>query len=133
MNRKMVFLVVLVIIALVALAEALFSNIGTLLNETSRLELGQRFGLDNPTYIGRLLILAALDVVAGVGTILVLLRRSVGRWIALIGFVAYGVYQIIAALTILTPDFQGPVIGAAVFYILIGLAVWWITPRFLAS
>ncbi len=133
MNRKTVFMIVLVIIVLVALAEALFSNIGTLLNEANRLELGQRFGLEDPTYIGRLLILAALDVIAGVGTILVLVRQSIGRWIALAGFVTYGIYQIIAALTILTPDFQGPVIGAAVFYILMGVIVWWIAPRYWAA
>lgn len=134
MKRRTIFIVVLAIIALMALAEALFSNVGTLLNESNRLQLGTQFGLSDSQYMTRLLILAGLDGVAGIGTLMVLggmLRANAswvrtGRWLALAGFLAYGVYQIVAALTILSADFKMPVIFAAIFYMVMGVIVYWI-------
>jgi hypothetical protein len=129
MNRKMVYTVIILGLLLMVLGEMLFSNLGTLLNEQARTDLATRFGLTQPAYTSRLLILAGLDLIAALGLVLVLRRMTLGGWVALVGFVGYAVYQIGAALTILPDDFRVPVLSAAVFYGLCGLLAYWIAPR----
>jgi hypothetical protein len=119
----------LVILLLVALAEMVFSNIGTMRDETASRDLARQFNLSEQQYASRLVTLAGLDLVAALGVLASLLGRwRLGRWIALLGFGGYGVYQIVAALTILPPNFQTPVSIAGALYLAFGVVAFVLAP-----
>jgi hypothetical protein len=73
--------------------------------------------------------LSLFDLIAGSGVVMLLIATlrqdqakliNPGRWLALIGYVGYGIYQIVAAFTVVDPTYRGVVL-AAVFYIGLGV------------
>ena len=134
MNSRIPRIIFFGLLTLVAFSELLFSNIGTLTgNMTS---VATMLGLTLEQERIRLLILIALDAIAGIGAVIAvigLLRRNgllaVGARICAIGFVAYGLYQLFAALTQLGAAVRGPVMGAGGTYLLVGIVAWFVGRR----
>jgi hypothetical protein len=118
------------ILALLLLAELFFSNLGSL----GRLEtVAAQLGLTPQAERSRLFILIVLDAVGGVGALLCVAalfgNRSlakVGLPLTVFGFVAYGLYQIVSALTQLAAQWRMPITIVGLIYIVIGLAAWWV-------
>jgi hypothetical protein len=116
------------LLALLMLAELFFSNIGSL----GRLEaVAAQLGLTPAAERTRLFILIILDAVGGIGAIIcvtaLLGNRSLARTglpLTVFGFVAYGLYQIVSALTQLAAQWRMPITIVGIVYILIGLAAW---------
>ena len=117
------------LLAIIAFSELIFSNLGTLNGDLAG--AASMLGLTLQQERTRLLILIALDAVAGVGALLAiasLLARSTltayGASLCATGFLAYGVYQVFAALTQLGETVRLPVILAGMLYALLGVAAW---------
>jgi hypothetical protein len=134
-RRNLIFTVLLVLLAVMVFAEAIFSNFGTLLNEQARTELQLAFGLTSEAYTLRLVLLATFDLVAGVGCVLgamgivrgMVTVRRVGGVVAFVGFGMYCAYQLAAVITYLPEAWDMPVAGAAVVYLLLGAGAWYMT------
>lgn len=127
-------LVLFVLLALIAFSELIFSNLGTLNGDIAG--VAQMLGLTLQQERTRLLILIALDAIAGVGAVLAvvgLLMRdrliAYGASLCAMGFFAYGVYQIFAALTQLGANVRVPVAVAGAMYLLLGVAAWLVGRR----
>lgn len=127
-------LVLFVLLALIAFSELIFSNLGTLNGDIAG--VAQMLGLTLQQERTRLLILIALDAIAGVGAVLAVVGLLMGnRLIAYgaslcaMGFFAYGVYQIFAALTQLGANVRVPVAVAGAMYLLLGVAAWLVGRR----
>lgn len=120
------------LIAITLFSELIFSNVGTLNGDLTG--TAQMLGLSVDAERQRLLILIMLDAVAGIGAVIALAGTVTGRlnllraggMLCAIGLVAYGLYQIIAALTQLGPALRVPVIVAGGLYMLIGMMAWMI-------
>lgn len=121
------------LIAITLFSEMLFSNLGTLNGDIAG--TAQMLGLSVDAERQRLLILIMLDAVAGVGAVIAIVGAVTGRLnlmrsggtLCAIGLVAYGLYQLIAALTQLGPDLRMPVMLAGGLYMLIGVMAWLIS------
>lgn len=131
-------LVLFVLLALIAFSELIFSNLGTLNGDIAG--VAQMLGLTLQQERTRLLILIALDAIAGVGAVLAvvgLLMRdrliAYGASLCAMGFFAYGVYQIFAALTQLGADVRVSVVVAGAMYLLLGVAAWLVGRRAVAA
>lgn len=127
-------LVLFVLLALIAFSELIFSNLGTLNGDI--VGVAQMLGLTLQQERTRLLILIALDAIAGVGAVLavvgLLMRNRLiayGASLCAMGFFAYGVYQIFAALTQLGANVRVPVAVAGAMYLLLGVAAWLVGRR----
>lgn len=127
-------LVLFVLLALIAFSELIFSNLGTLNGDIAG--VAQMLGLTLQQERTRLLILIALDAIAGVGAVLavvgLLMRNRLiayGASLCAMGFFAYGVYQIFAALTQLGANVRVPVAVAGAMYLLLGVAAWLVGRR----
>lgn len=118
------------VLALLMLAELFFSNVGSL----GRLgAVATQLGLTPEAERSRLFILIALDAMGGVGALLCVAalfgNRSlakVGLPLTMFGFIAYGLYQIVSALTQLAAQRRMPITIVGIVYAVIGLAVWWV-------
>jgi hypothetical protein len=123
-------LIFFAVLALLLLSELVFSNIGSL----GRLEaVAAQLGLSPSAERTRLFILIALDALGGIGALLCVVALLGNRSLARIGvplttfgFVAYGLYQIITALTQLAPQWQIPIVIVGLVYLLIGIAAWFV-------
>jgi hypothetical protein len=131
MGRKTIGrLIFFVVLALLLLSELFFSNLGSL----GRLEIiAAQLGLTPEAERSRLFILIVLDALGGVGALLcvaaLLSNRSlarVGLPLTVFGFVTYGIYQIISALTQLGAQWRVPIASVGLVYIAIGVAAWWL-------
>ncbi|MFC1465334.1 MAG: hypothetical protein ACFLMY_10850 [Candidatus Brachytrichaceae bacterium NZ_4S206] len=121
--------ILFILLALIAFSELIFSNLGTLNGDLAG--AAQMLGLTLAQERTRLLILIALDAIAGAGALLAiigLLARNnliaYGASLCAIGFLAYGVYQVFAALTQLSDSVRVAVIIAGAIYALLGVAAW---------
>lgn len=130
MQTRIGALILFILLALIAFGELIFSNLGTLNGDLAG--SAQMLGLTPAQERTRLFILVALDAIAGVGTLLTivgLLARNklivYGASLCAIGFLAYAIYQIFAALTQLSTAVRLPVIIAAMLYALLGFAAWY--------
>jgi hypothetical protein len=118
------------VLALLMIAELFFSNIGSL----GRLEaVAVQLGLTPQAERTRLFILILLDAVGGIGALLcvaaLLGNRSlakIGLPLTVFGFVLYGLYQIVSALTQLGAQWRMPISIVGLVYIAIGVAAWWL-------
>ncbi len=118
------------LLALLLLAELFFSNVGSL----GRLEtVAAQLGLTPQTERSRLFILIVLDAIGGVGALLcvaaLLGNRSlakIGLPLTVFGFVAYGLYQIVSALTQLAAQWRVPIAIVGIVYVVIGILAWWL-------
>jgi hypothetical protein len=123
-------LIFFVVVALLLLSELFFSNLGSL----GRLEtVATQLGLSPEAERSRLFILMVLDALGAVGALLCVaaLRgkrtlAKVGLPLTIFGFVAYGLYQMISALTQLAAQWRVPITVVGIVYLIIGLAVWWV-------
>ncbi|BCX05083.1 MAG: hypothetical protein KatS3mg053_3021 [Candidatus Roseilinea sp.] len=122
-------LILFILLALIAFSELIFSNLGTLNGDLAG--AAQMLGLTLAQERTRLLILIALDAIAGAGALLAivgLLARNnliaYGASLCAIGFLAYGIYQVFAALTQLSDAVRLPVLVAGTLYALLGVAAW---------
>ncbi|MCC7448572.1 MAG: hypothetical protein IT324_14225 [Anaerolineae bacterium] len=141
MNNPRLIVLLLAILAVLPFTELVFSNIGTLWDEGSRVRIAGEFGITDQEEIARLAILGILDAVASAGGILLLVSAlrpdrvnliPVGQWLVLGGYGVYGLYQIVSALTVLAPVYRG-VIGAGVVYILLGMLGYYLGSRLKAQ
>ncbi len=135
MGTRIGALIFFALLALIALSELIFSNLGTLSGDLAG--AARMLGLTTAQERTRLLILIALDAVAGAGALLAvigLLSRThlaaYGASLCAVGFLAYGVYQVFAALTQLSEVVRLPVIVAGLLYALLGVAAWFVGRRF---
>jgi hypothetical protein len=137
MEQRKGYIVLLVLMAVAVFIELIFSNLGTLFNASYRAELATLLGVTDQQETTRLVILSVFDLVAGVGVLLLLIAAlrpdqakliTPGSWLALIGYVGYGVYQIIDAFTIIDPTYR-TVLLVAVFYIGLGVIAFMIGLR----
>jgi hypothetical protein len=123
-------LIFFAVLALLLLAELFFSNVGSL----GRLEaVAAQLGLTPEAERSRLFVLIILDALGGTGALLcvaaLLSNRSlakIGLPLTVFGFVAYGLYQIISALTQLAPQWRVPIAVVGLVYIAIGIVAWWL-------
>lgn len=129
MQLRIGALILFILLALIAFSELIFSNLGTLNGDLAG--AAQMLGLTLAEERTRLLILIALDAIAGAGALLAiigLLARNhlvaYGASLCAIGFLAYGTYQVFAALTQLSASVRLPVIIAGAIYALLGVAAW---------
>ncbi len=134
MQLRIGALILFILLALIAFSELVFSNLGTLNGDLAG--TAQMLGLTPVQERSRLLILIALDAIAGVGALLaivgLLVRNNLiayGASLCAIGFLAYGVYQVFAALTQLSDAVRLPVVIAGALYALLGVAAWFIGRR----
>lgn len=138
MNRgKLGRLVFFAVLALLMLAELFFSNLGSLGNLEA---VAAQLGLTPEAERSRLIILIVLDAIGGVGALLCVAAllgnsslASVGLPLTVFGFVSYGVYQVISALTQLAPQWRVPITIIGLVYVLIGLAAWWLGRKMLGK
>jgi hypothetical protein len=129
-------LIFFAVLALLLLSELFFSNLGSL----GRLEaVATQLGLSPAAERTRLFILIALDAVGGVGALLCVIALLGNRSLAKIGvplttfgFMAYGLYQIISALTQLAPQWRIAIVMVGLVYLLIGIAAWFVGRSLLA-
>jgi peptidoglycan/LPS O-acetylase OafA/YrhL len=98
-----------------------------------------QLGLSPAAERTRLFILIALDAVGGVGALLCVIALLGNRSLAKIGvplttfgFMAYGLYQIISALTQLAPQWRIAIVMVGLVYLLIGIAAWFVGRSLLA-
>jgi hypothetical protein len=118
------------LIAVTLFSELIFSNLGTLNGNIAG--TAQALGLGVDAERRRLLILIILDAIAGIGAVLAIIGAvtnkanvmRAGSAMCAIGLMAYGLYQLIAALTQLGPDMRTPIIMVGVIYMLIGVMAW---------
>lgn len=130
MSSRIPRIIFFALITITLFSEMVFSNIGTLNGDLAG--TARTLGLSVDAERQRLLILILLDAVAGIGAVIALVgaltkRANVlraGGAMCAIGLVAYGLYQIIAALTQLGPDLRVPVMFAGALYLLIGIMAW---------
>jgi hypothetical protein len=123
-------LIFFAVLALLLLSELFFSNIGSL----GRLEaVATQLGLTPAVERTRLFILIALDAIGGIGALLCVVallgNRSLARIgvpLTTLGFVTYGLYQIVSALTQLAPQWRIPIVIVGLVYLLIGIAAWFV-------
>lgn len=131
-KRPVLPLVFFTLIALLLLAELIFSNAGTLMGnlEKTASSLGLSVGAEQL----RLWALIWLDGIGGVGAILAvwaLLKSetsvgSIGVSAATLGLLLYGVYQLYAALFQLAPNWKGPILGVGITYIALAGVAWYL-------
>ncbi|MEZ4737046.1 MAG: hypothetical protein R3E79_58960 [Caldilineaceae bacterium] len=123
------------LIALLLLAELWLSNLGSLTNN-----LGGRAALMVVCVAAervRLLILIGLAALGGGGALLALTGylldrpalRRVGVLLTTLGLVLYGGYQLVSALTQLTPELRPTMALIGVVYAAIGIVAWRIGMR----
>ena len=118
------------LIAITLFSEMIFSNLGTLNGDIAG--TAQMLGLSVEAERQRLLILILLDAVGGIGAVIAIVGAvtnkanvlRAGGTLCAVGLVAYGLYQLIAALTELGPDLRMPVMFAGALYALIGVMAW---------
>lgn len=118
------------LIAITLLSELFFSNLGTLNGDIAG--TAQSLGLSIEAERQRLLILIMLDAIGGIGAVIAIIGAAAnnakvlraGGAMCAIGLMAYGLYQLIAALTQLGPDLRAPIIMVGVIYMLIGVMAW---------
>ncbi|MCS6846234.1 MAG: hypothetical protein RMN52_00800 [Anaerolineae bacterium] len=129
MQTRIGALILFILLALIAFSELIFSNLGTLSGDLAG--AAQMLGLTPAQERTRLFILITLDAIAGVGALLAiigLLARNkliaYGASLCAIGFLAYAIYQIFAALTQLSATVRLPVIVAGALYTLLSVAAW---------
>ncbi len=123
-------LIFFAVLAVLVLSELFFSNVGSLGNlETVAAQLG----LTPEAERSRLFILILLDAVASIGALVCVVAlfgnsslAKVGLPLTVFGFVAYGLYQIISALTQLAPQWRMPIVVVGLVYIAIGIVAWWL-------
>lgn len=134
MNSRIATIIFFSLLALIALSELVFSNLGTLNGDLQG--AANLLGLSTAQERSRLLILIALDAIAGVGAVLAVIGliarnglATYGASMCAMGFLAYGIYQLFAALTQLGPAMQGPVAAIGALYAGIGVAAWFVGRR----
>jgi hypothetical protein len=134
MKSRIAYIIFFSMLALIALSELLFSNLGTLNGGLQA--AADLLGLTVRQERTRLLILIALDAIAGIGAVLAVIgliaRNSLatyGASMCAMGFLAYGIYQLFAALTQFGPAVRGPVALVGVLYAGVGIAAWVIGRR----
>ncbi len=119
------------VIALLMLSELFLSNIGTWLNNLE--EIAQQFGITPAAERTRLLILIALDAVAGIGALLATwgyLRQAatslgrIGVILTTAGLILYGLYQFLSAWFQFTGTMSTAIMSVGVVYVLIGILAW---------
>lgn len=118
------------VIAILMLAELWFSNLGSLTNNLEG--TAALMGLSVDAERTRLLILIALDAVAGIGAVVALLGcfmdrsalRRAGAMVAALGLVSYGLYQLGSALWQLPPELRPTIAMIGVVYVGIGAVTW---------
>ncbi len=124
------------LLALIALSELFFSNLGTLNGDMAG--VASMLGLTVQQERTRLLILIALDAIAGIGAVLAIIGAArtdsanlfqYGASLCALGFFAYGIYQLFAALTQLSDAVRAPVAIVGVIYAAIGIVVWFVGRR----
>jgi hypothetical protein len=123
-------LIFFAVLALLLLVELFFSNVGSL----GRLEaVATQLGLSPAAERTRLFILIALDALGGIGALLCVVAllgkpslARIGVPLTTLGFVAYGLYQIVSALTQLAPQWRIPIVIVGLVYLLIGIAAWFV-------
>jgi hypothetical protein len=124
------------LLALIALSELFFSNLGTLNGDIAG--VANMLGLTVQQERTRLLILIALDAIAGIGALIAVLGAArpssanlfqYGASMCALGFVAYGIYQFFAALTQLGDAVRVPVTIVGVVYAGIGVIAWLVGRR----
>lgn len=135
MQSRIGALILFVLLALIAFGELAFS-LGTLNGDPASAAM---LGLTPAQERARLLILTALDAIAGVGALLAivgLLTRSqlaaYGASLCAIGLLACGLYQVFVALTQLGDAVRMSITIAGALYALLGVAAWF-TGRRVAS
>ncbi|MDW8352240.1 MAG: hypothetical protein RML99_10055 [Anaerolineae bacterium] len=133
-QSRIAALVLFVLLALIALSELIFNNLGALNGDPAG--TGQALGLTPAQQRTRLLILIALDAIAGGGALLAIIgllarNRAIahGALVCATGFLAYGLYQIFAALTQLNESLRPAAIGIGALYALLGVAAWFVGRR----
>ena len=128
-NRTSGIIILLAALALLPFSEALFSNLGTLSDEPGRARVATEIGITDRQEIGRLLILTAFDTIASIGAVIMLaaaLRPAFvpllpfGQWLTAGGYAGYGIYQIVAALTIFSSVKFGLIV-IGILYIALGV------------
>lgn len=123
------------LIALLLLAELWLSNLGSLTNNLAG--MAALMGLSVAAERVRLLILIGLDALGGGGALLALTGylldrpalRRVGVLLTTLGLVLYGGYQLVSALTQLTPELRPTMALIGVVYAAIGIVAWRIGMR----
>ncbi len=136
MKTRIPHLIFFGLLALIALSELFFSNLGTLNGDIA--SVANMLGLTVPQERTRLLILIALDAIAGIGAVLAIMGTlrlgsanlfHYGAVLCALGFCAYGIYQLFAALTQLSDGVRVPVAIVGVIYAAIGAIVWFVGRR----
>ncbi len=118
------------VLTLLLLSELFFSNVGSL----GRLEaVATQLGLSPQAERTRLFILIILDAVGGLGAVLTVLallgNRSLAKLgvpLTVLGFTAYGLYQLFSAFILLAPQWRMPISIVGGVYIAIGLLAWYV-------
>lgn len=130
MSSRIPRIIFFVLIAITLFSELIFSNLGTLNGDIAG--TAQMLVLSVDAERQRLLILIMLDAVAGIGAVIAIVGAAAnkanmlraGGAICAIGLMAYGLYQLFAALTQLGPDLRMPIVMVGVVYMLIGVMAW---------
>ena len=136
MNARIPRIILFGLLALIALSELVFSNLGTLNGDLAG--GAATLGLTVQQERTRLLILIMLDAIAGFGAVLALFGAirptganlfQYGAGLAALGYFGYGTYQVFAALTQLQAGMRVPVLIVGLVYAFIGAMAWLIGRR----
>jgi hypothetical protein len=119
-----------VVLAIILLSELFFSDLGSL----QRLEtVAEELGLTPEAERNRLWTLIFFGSMAALGSLLCaaaqLSNRSLARIglpLTVLGLVAYGLYQVVSALTQLAPAWRLPIALVGLVYAAIGVVAWWV-------
>jgi hypothetical protein len=130
MSSRIPRIIFFCLIAITLFSELIFSNLGTLNGDIAG--TAQMLGISVEAERRRLLILIMLDAIAGIGAVIAIVGAVMnkarvmraGGAICAVGLMAYGLYQLFAAITQLGPDLRAPIILVGVLYMLIGVMAW---------
>lgn len=122
------------LVALLMLAELIFSNVGSLRNLTATAQL---LGISVEAERVRLAVLILLDAIGGIGALMALLGYLTGRSIlqrrgvvaSTLGLLLYGGYQMCAGLFQLGAAWRIPLLIVGLVYAIFGLLAWLIGGR----